>query len=142
MKNLQLLVLFAVVIFWFAPVGLAATGRVPKLVSSWRTEAKTTWTDKNAKRNNSALENGTTNNLVSPSASTLVRVPNVLGRLPDVAEDMLIANGLRMEAHGDAGHGIAACQSPTAGTEVKRGSVVIVVFKMEPVLPTERKSCR
>ena len=97
MKNLQLPVLFAVVIFWFAPVGLDATVRVPKLVGLSRTEAKTALTDKNPKRNNSALENGTTNTLVSPSASTLVRVPNVLGRLPDVAEDMLIANGLRME---------------------------------------------
>ena len=142
MKNLKLPVLFAVVIFWFVPVGLDATVRVPKLDGLTRTEAKTALTDKNPKRNNSALEQETTSNLVVPSASTLVRVPNVLGRLPDVAEDMLIANGLRMEAHGDVGHGKAVCQSPTAGTEVKRGSIVIVVFEMAPIIPTEKKSCR
>jgi hypothetical protein len=142
MKNLRLPVLFAVVIFSFAPVAVEAIGRVPKLVGLSRADAMAALTDKNPKRNNGALEKATTKNLDSPSASTLVRVPNVLGRLPDVAEDMLFANGLRMEAHGDVGHGIAACQLPTAGTEVKRGSVVIVDFEMAPTIPTEKKSCR
>ena len=55
MKNLQLRVLFAVVvIFWFEPVGLDATVRVPKLVGLSRTEAKLASTDKNPKRINSA----------------------------------------------------------------------------------------
>jgi hypothetical protein len=132
----------ALAICWFAAVDLFAGVRAPTLVGLSLAVAKTASTDINPSSNTNRTKNGTTKNIAAPIANTLVRVPNVLVRLPNVAEDMLMANGLRMEARGNVAHGTALCQTPSAETEVKRGSVVIVVFQMPSIRQMGNESCR
>ena len=76
----------------------------------------------------SSVKKEATRILKLSGADLFVRVPDVIGRLPEDAEDFLNAAGLRMEARGDLGHGISICQSPSAKTNVKRGTTVIVWF--------------
>jgi hypothetical protein len=142
MTTFQLSASLAFAICWFAAVDLIAGVRAPTPVVLSLPEAKTASPDINPIPNTGRTEKGTTKKIAAPFANTLVRVPNVLGRLPYVAEDMLMANGLRMEARGNVAHGTAFCQSPSAETEVKRGSVVIVVFQMPSIRQTGNESCR
>lgn len=53
-----------------------------------------------------------------------LRLPNLRGMRADVAREQLKVRGLRLECDGGATDGVIASQTPAAGSEAARGSVV------------------
>jgi len=80
---------------------------------------------------------------VTPSAPSLVTVPNVTGRNYSEVQELLAAVGLGEQHTGDPNQGPARYQKPGAGTQVRPGTVIYVYYPVRaqaPARPTQEET--